>query len=269
MKPAAPLLLIDVDGVISLFGFDQTEPPAGRFVRGRAPALHLRRAAGARLARLAGGLRVRLVHGLGGPRRRAPPAPARACPRGWAPPDASRRSPRPALHWKLAAIEAHAGPERPVAWIDDGHDASCERWAAERPGPDAAGRHRPGGRDHRRARRDAAQLGARSVRMTTSGGRRKRTGQPARAEARGDVEVAAALDRRGRARSARRSARARTAAAASGIADLAAVRVAGQRERDPRGHGREHVRDRGRAAAPGASSGTGISARSTRAPRIR
>ena len=30
MNPSAPLLLIDVDGVISLFGFDQTEPPAGR-----------------------------------------------------------------------------------------------------------------------------------------------------------------------------------------------------------------------------------------------
>ena len=39
------------------------------------------------------------------------------------------------LHWKLEAIEAHAGPERPVAWIDDAHDASCERWAAQRPGP--------------------------------------------------------------------------------------------------------------------------------------
>jgi hypothetical protein len=40
MKPSAPLLLIDVDGVISLFGFDQTEPPEGRFhVRGRPPAL--------------------------------------------------------------------------------------------------------------------------------------------------------------------------------------------------------------------------------------
>ena len=31
MNPSAPLLLIDVDGVISLFGFDQTEPPEGRF----------------------------------------------------------------------------------------------------------------------------------------------------------------------------------------------------------------------------------------------
>ena len=31
MNPSAPLLLIDVDGVISLFGFGQTEPPEGRW----------------------------------------------------------------------------------------------------------------------------------------------------------------------------------------------------------------------------------------------
>jgi hypothetical protein len=38
-------------------------------------------------------------------------------------------------HWKLAAIEAHAGPERPVAWIDDAFDATCGAWVASRPGP--------------------------------------------------------------------------------------------------------------------------------------
>jgi hypothetical protein len=38
-------------------------------------------------------------------------------------------------HWKLAAIDAYAGPERAVAWLDDGHDEACEAWAAARPGP--------------------------------------------------------------------------------------------------------------------------------------
>jgi hypothetical protein len=37
-------------------------------------------------------------------------------------------------HWKLDAIDAHAGPRRPVAWIDDDH-AGCEEWARARPGP--------------------------------------------------------------------------------------------------------------------------------------
>jgi hypothetical protein len=34
-------------------------------------------------------------------------------------------------HWKLAAIEAHAG-DRPVAWVDDALDDACEEWAATR-----------------------------------------------------------------------------------------------------------------------------------------
>lgn len=37
-------------------------------------------------------------------------------------------------HWKLDAIEAHAGLQRAVAWIDDDH-GGCDRWAADRPGP--------------------------------------------------------------------------------------------------------------------------------------
>jgi len=41
----------------------------------------------------------------------------------------------PGTHWKLAAIDAYAGPQRPTAWIDDDHDDSCHAWAAQRPGP--------------------------------------------------------------------------------------------------------------------------------------
>ena len=41
----------------------------------------------------------------------------------------------PRAHWKLAAIDAHAGPERPLAWIDDAFNEACHEWAAERPGP--------------------------------------------------------------------------------------------------------------------------------------
>lgn len=38
-------------------------------------------------------------------------------------------------HWKLAAIERYAGSERPLAWIDDGHDEACSAWAGSRVGP--------------------------------------------------------------------------------------------------------------------------------------
>ena len=40
-----------------------------------------------------------------------------------------------AAHWKLRAIDGHAGPHRPAAWIDDDHDERCRAWAAARPGP--------------------------------------------------------------------------------------------------------------------------------------
>ena len=43
--------------------------------------------------------------------------------------------PDPPRHWKLAAIDAYVGTQRPVAWVDDGHDESCRAWARDRPGP--------------------------------------------------------------------------------------------------------------------------------------
>ena len=37
-------------------------------------------------------------------------------------------------HWKLDAIDAYAGP-RTLAWIDDAFDESCHAWAEQRPAP--------------------------------------------------------------------------------------------------------------------------------------
>jgi hypothetical protein len=133
MQPAAPLLLIDVDGVISLFGFDQTEPPPGRFtvVDGFPHLISAR--AGDLLARLA--QTFECVWCTGWEDRADEHLPLLlGLPRGW-PHLTFAATPGDELHWKLEAIEAHAGPERPLAWIDDDHDASCVRWAADRPGP--------------------------------------------------------------------------------------------------------------------------------------
>jgi len=45
------------------------------------------------------------------------------------------RSPgRRNAHWKLAAIEEYAGP-RALAWIDDAFNDACHAWAAARPAP--------------------------------------------------------------------------------------------------------------------------------------
>ncbi len=64
-------------------------------------------------------------------------------------------------HWKLAAIEDHAG-ERPLAWIDDAHDESCRAWAAAAAGADPARHHRSARRTDRRGRRGARALGRRA-----------------------------------------------------------------------------------------------------------
>ena len=124
--------MIDVDGVISLFGFDQTEPPEGRFaVVDGIPHLISARA-GERLARLSEAFEC--VWCTGWEDRAEEHLPRLlGLPGGWAhltfPP-----TPGEGLHWKLEAIEAHAGPDRPVAWIDDDHDPSCLEWAQARPG---------------------------------------------------------------------------------------------------------------------------------------
>ena len=134
-----PLVLIDIDGVISLFGFDAAQPPPGRFLLVDGIPHFL--SAGA--AELIGGLRddfelvwcsgwedkadeylpfaLGLPAGLHHLTFAGTPAPA--------PTDAEPR------HWKLAAIDAYAGPDRPLAWIDDQFDKSCHDWAQARRAP--------------------------------------------------------------------------------------------------------------------------------------
>jgi hypothetical protein len=129
-----PILLIDVDGVISLFGFDPASPPAGRFQLVDGIAHYLSAAAGPCLCELCDDFELTwcsgweekandylpLALGLPGP------LPLIAFDRFGRP---------PAAHWKLAGIDAHTGPTRPLAWIDDAHDQRCTEWAQARPGP--------------------------------------------------------------------------------------------------------------------------------------
>src|ERR1700694_2365043 len=102
-----PLLFIDIDGVISLFAFDA----------------YLSATAAALLLEL--GECFELVWCSGWEDRadeHLPPAlglPAGLHPLSFGDPD-----PAAGRHWKLAAIEDYAGPDRPLAWIDDAHDDS-------------------------------------------------------------------------------------------------------------------------------------------------
>jgi hypothetical protein len=122
-----PLLLIDVDGVISLFGFDRAAPPNGRYQLVDGITHFLSMAAGGHLRRLSEAFELawctgweEKANGLDGPLPHVVFDP----------------SERPAqAHWKLGAIDRHVEPSRPVAWIDDAHDERCVSWAATRAAP--------------------------------------------------------------------------------------------------------------------------------------
>jgi hypothetical protein len=125
-----PLLLIDVDGVLSLYGGAAGEL-VGTLVDG-VPHL-LSRDAAAALRGLVG--RFECVWCTGWEERADEHLPALlGLPPGW-PHVPLGRSPEPAAHWKLAGIDAYAAPDRPLAWIDDAHDAACHAWADARPAP--------------------------------------------------------------------------------------------------------------------------------------
>lgn len=127
-----PLLLIDIDGVISLFGFDQTRPPPGRFLLVDGIPHFLSSTAAALLETLKDA--YQLVWCSGWEERADEHLPlALGLPGGL--PHLTFEPCPPGRHWKLDAVEAYAGPDRALAWIDDAFDASCHAWAAARPGP--------------------------------------------------------------------------------------------------------------------------------------
>jgi hypothetical protein len=129
-----PLLFVDVDGVISLFGFPSDRRPNGLWLNVDG-MLHLLSATAAEhLQALAADFE--LVWCTGWEEKaneHLPHALALAGPlpylRFGAPGEQT-----PGGHWKLDAVEAHAG-ERPLAWIDDAHDDSCRAWASARAAP--------------------------------------------------------------------------------------------------------------------------------------
>ncbi|HEU4656184.1 MAG TPA: hypothetical protein VFR97_01600 [Capillimicrobium sp.] len=138
MAGPRPLLLVDVDGVISLFGFAPHERPAGTWTTVDGHPHLLSATAGAHLRRLAATFELAwctgweeraneyLPHALALPG----PLPHLAFDR-----DPAGPPPPPRAHWKLAGIDAFAGADRPLAWVDDAFNDACHAWAAARPGP--------------------------------------------------------------------------------------------------------------------------------------
>jgi hypothetical protein len=134
-----PLLLVDIDGVISLFG--GTGPSSGSPFAGRAGSFHsidgmphfLSATAAAHLLDLQRDFELawcsgweeraneHLPHLLGLP----PALPFLRFERSVG---------RSNAHWKLAAIDEFAG-ERALAWVDDALNAACHEWATARSAP--------------------------------------------------------------------------------------------------------------------------------------
>ncbi|MFL5899746.1 MAG: hypothetical protein ACJ75S_00885 [Solirubrobacterales bacterium] len=129
-----PVLAVDVDGVISLFGFDgplEEVPGRMHLIDGMAHMISDR--AGAQLLRL--GEVYELIWATGWEERANDILPLLLGLPGELP--ALRFDGRARFgtaHWKLEALDEYARG-RALAWIDDSLDESCHAWAAGRSAP--------------------------------------------------------------------------------------------------------------------------------------
>jgi hypothetical protein len=135
IKPMCqPLLLLDIDGVISLFGFDVETPPAGRYQLVDGIVHYLSTTVADFLHPLSRAFELVWCSGWEEKADEVLPA-VLGLPKGLHHLTFPRGEDAPPRHWKLASIEAFAGPHRALAWVDDAFDDTCHAWATLRPGP--------------------------------------------------------------------------------------------------------------------------------------
>jgi hypothetical protein len=134
MADQRPVLAVDVDGVISLFGFEgPIEELGGRFHLIDGMAHCISDVAGAQLLRLAEV--YELVWATGWEGRANDHLPLILGLPGELPClRFDGRARFGTAHWKLEAIDEYAGG-RALAWVDDSLDESCHAWAAAREAP--------------------------------------------------------------------------------------------------------------------------------------
>jgi hypothetical protein len=130
-----PILFVDVDGVLSVFGFSpEIDHLPGRFHWVDGVAHCIPEEAGGRLALLAE--RFELVWATGWEQKANEYLPfILKLPESELPCLAFEgRAVFGSAHWKLDAIDEYAS-DRPAAWIDDSLDETCREWAASRDAP--------------------------------------------------------------------------------------------------------------------------------------
>ena len=154
-----PVLFVDVDGVISLFGFPPSRdkvPGEFHWIEGVAHCIPSR--AGARLVRLSERFDLVWATGWEDKANEYLPFILKLPFRDLPSLSFDGQAVFGSSHWKLDAIESYAG-DQPVAWIDDNLGDACRLWALSRRGPDAAGGDQVRLGHDRRPRRRAAALG--------------------------------------------------------------------------------------------------------------
>jgi hypothetical protein len=139
-----PLLFVDVDGVISLYGFREgyglapgnvpfSQCPPGRLHSINGVMHYISSECGTRLCRLAE--RYELIWATGWEETANDYLPHLLGLPGQLPYlTFDGRVAAGSAHWKVDAIADHAG-ERPLAWIDDNVDEFCREWATGRQAP--------------------------------------------------------------------------------------------------------------------------------------
>ena len=129
--PDRPVLAVDVDGVISLFGFEgPIDEVQGQFHLIEGVAHCISNSAGPLLRRL--GEVYELIWATGWEDRANDHLPLiLGLPAELPVLTFAGRARFGTAHWKLEALEEYA-VDRPLAWIDDSLDESCYEWAAAR-----------------------------------------------------------------------------------------------------------------------------------------
>jgi HAD domain in Swiss Army Knife RNA repair proteins len=129
-----PILFLDVDGVISLYGFRAKDKPPGRYHWIDGVAHCIGDQCGELITRLME--RYEVVWATGWEEKANEYLPfLLGLPGGDLPVlTFDGRAVFGEAHWKVDALDEYAG-DRPAAWIDDSLDARCHEWAKNRAAP--------------------------------------------------------------------------------------------------------------------------------------
>jgi len=124
------LLFVDIDGVLSLFGFAPHAVPQGTWTQVDGIAHLLSATAAGHLHRLASRFEPVWCSGWEEKANEHLPHLLGLGPYSHLTFPITEGS----EHWKLESVRAHAG-DRPLAWIDDDLNPACHAWAARREAP--------------------------------------------------------------------------------------------------------------------------------------